>query len=245
MDEISLLQELGLTEAESRAYLALLDTGSTTAGPLIKKTGLHRATAYQILNRLKEKGLASSVIKGKKQCFEPAHPQRLLDVLHERQESLHALLPQLQARLNAGKEKQDIKVYYGIKGIRTVFDRLLEELSPNGAYYDFGVSGLFREKMGTYWDHWQKTKKEQKIKAYVIFNSDVGKQVPQVLKEYVGVARFNPKGFSSLTDTFIYNNTVVLVIWTANPPIAVVIENAQNAKSYKNQFLLMWKNAKK
>ena len=43
----------------------------------------------------------------------------------------------------------------------------------------------------------------------------------------------------------IYKDMVILLIWTAKPPIAVVIKNKDNAESYKNQFKLMWKMAKK
>ena len=88
MAEKEILQELGLSEAEAKVYLALLETGSTLAGQIIKKTGLHRGTTYQILQRLKEKGLVSSIIKGKKQYFEPASPDRLMDVLKERQDKI-------------------------------------------------------------------------------------------------------------------------------------------------------------
>ncbi|MBU2442745.1 MAG: helix-turn-helix domain-containing protein, partial [Nanoarchaeota archaeon] len=66
MAEIDILEDLGLSEAEAKVYLALLETGSTLAGPIIKKTGLHRGTTYQILQRLIEKGLVSYVIKAGK-----------------------------------------------------------------------------------------------------------------------------------------------------------------------------------
>ena len=145
MPELDVLEELGLSEAESKVYLALIETGSTLAGAIIKKTGLHRGTTYQILQRLKEKGLVSSVIKGKKQYFEPASPERLMDVLKERQEKLQEIMPILKAKLEASKEKQEVTVYYGIKGIRSVLDKMLEELSQKGEYYDFGVSGLFKD----------------------------------------------------------------------------------------------------
>ena len=55
MTELEVLEEFGLTEAEAKIYLALLETGSTLAGLIIKKTALHRGTTYQILQRLKEK----------------------------------------------------------------------------------------------------------------------------------------------------------------------------------------------
>ena len=240
----NVLKELGLSEAEAKIYLALLDTGSTLVGPIIKKTGLHRGTTYQILQRLKEKGLVSSIIKGKKQYFEPVDPERLMDVLKEKEENLKKILPDLKTRLNANKEKQEVMVYQGVKGIRSVMDKILEELNPKGEYYDFGVSGLFREVMKEYWDVWQIKKKKYKIESKVIFNQELKKKKPNLLKEYYGELRFHPKEYSSITDTLIYRDTVVLFIWTAKPPIAAVIKNKDNAESYKNQFKLMWKMAK-
>ena len=245
MSEQQVLQELGLSDAEAKVYLALLELGSSLAGPIIKKANLHRGTTYQILQRLKEKGLVSSVIKGKKQYFSAVEPQRLLDVLKQKETNLKQILPGLNAKLKASKEKQEITVYHGVKGIRSVLDKMLEELTPGGEYYDFGVSGLFKEVMGPYWDLWQKRKKKSKIKSKVIFNKDLKKQNPQLLESYFGQARFHPAKFSSLTDTMIYQDTVVLFIWTAKPPIAVVIKNKANAQSYKNQFKLMWKHSLK
>src|SRR3989344_3624431 len=126
MAEIDILEELGLSEAEAKVYLTLIETGTTLAGLIIKKTGLHRGTTYQILQRLKEKGLVSSIIKGKKQYFEPASPDRLMDVLKERQDKLQSVLPALNQKLEASKEKQEVTVYYGVKGIRSAMDKMLE-----------------------------------------------------------------------------------------------------------------------
>lgn len=242
-DEITILEELGLSGAEAKIYLALLELGSTLAGPVIKKTGLHRGTTYQILQRLKEKGLVSSIIKGKKQYFSAVGPERLMDVLKEREEKLSGILPQLKAKQDSSKEKQEVTVYYGQKGIRSVLDKLLEELSSKGEYYDFGVSGLFREVMGSYWDLFQRRKRKLKIKSQVIFTEEVRKS--DLIKNYFGQARFHPREYSSITDTVIYKDTVILFIWTAKPPFAVVIKNNDNALSYQNQFRLMWKWAKK
>ena len=65
------------------------------------------------------------------------------------------------------------------------------------------------------------------------------------IKNYVGEKRFHPQKYRSLTDTIVYKDTVVMLIWAAKPPIAVVIKNRENAEGYKNQFLFMWKNAKR
>lgn len=245
MSEIEILEQLGFSEAESKVYLALIETGSTLAGAVIKKTGLHRGTTYQILQRLKEKGVVSSIIKGRKQYFEAASPERLLDTLKEKENNLKSIIPALKAKILENKEKQEVVVYSGTKGIRSVFDKMLEEIPKGREYYDFGVSGLFKETMPSYWEFWQKQKRKNKIKSFVIFNEKIKESNPELLKSYYGEKRFNPKEFSSFTDTIIYNDTVILFIWTASPPIAVVIKNKDNALSYLNQFKLMWKTAKK
>lgn len=243
MSELEALKELGFSEAEAKVYLALLETGTSLAGPIIKKTGLHRGTTYQILQRLKEKGLVSSIVKGKKQHFSPANPDSLMNSLKEKQEKLISVLPKLKLKIEQSNEKQKVTVYYGIKGVKTAMDNILEDLNPGGKYYDFGVSGLFRQVMGSYWDLWQKKKRQYKIKSFVIFNEEIKKQNRPILKDYYGEYRFHPKKFSSITDTVIYKDKVVLFVWTAKPPIAVVIENKDNAGSYKNQFKFMWKHA--
>lgn len=243
--ETDLLEQLGLSEAESKVYLALLETGPSLAGPIIKKTALHRGTTYQILQRLREKGLVSSVIVGKKQHFQAAAPERFLDALKEKEELLEQMLPALRLKQELSAEQQSVTVYSGAKGIRGVLDAILEELNPRGEYYDFGVSGLLKEVMGPYWYLWQKKKKRYKIKSSVIFNEELRKKDPLLLKEYVGEARFHPSQFASMTDTIIYKDTVVLFIWTAKPPVSIVIRNRQNAQSYLNQFKLLWKHAKR
>ena len=240
MKEQKILQNLGLSEAEAKIYLTVLETGSTLAGPIIKKTGLHRGTTYQILQRLQEKGLISSVIKGKKQHFEAASPKAFLQKIKQQEQELQNILPTLLAK--QPKTKQKVTVYSGKKGIRTVMDNILEELNPHGKYFDFGVSGLFRKVMGPYWDIWQQKKKKYKILSKVIFNEELKDK--QLLKDYYGQARFHQKKYNSLTDTIIYNDTIILFIWTAKPPIAVVIKNKDNAEGYKNQFRLLWKQAK-
>lgn len=247
MNEKDVLEELGLSEAETKVYLALLDAGETLVGPIIKASGLHRGTTYQILQRLKEKGLASSVIKGKKQHFVAADPARLMDALREKERYLEEILPSLNAKIRSSKEKQEVTVYSGARGIRSALEKQLEELTPGGTYYDFGVSGLLAEVMGNSWyvNTWGMKKKENGIKSYVIFDERVRQKKTDAYLGYVGKARYHPKQYTSLTDTMIYRDTVILLIWTAKPPLAVVIKNRDNAQSYKNQFKLMWKMAKK
>ena len=59
------LVNLGLTEGEAKVYTALLGTGSSTVGPIVKASGVASSNIYDILERLIEKGLVSFIIKSK------------------------------------------------------------------------------------------------------------------------------------------------------------------------------------
>ena len=89
------LEQLGLTEAESKVYLALLELGSSQAGKITSKTGIHRRTVYDSIERLIEKGLVSFISQNNIKFFESVDPQQLLEILKEKQDNLKQILPQL------------------------------------------------------------------------------------------------------------------------------------------------------
>lgn len=246
MDEKKLgvaLEKMGLTVNETKAYLALLRTGSTSSGPLVEKTGLHIPRVYDALRGLQHKGLVSYVMKNKKKFFEAASPERFMDLLKEQEKEFEGVLPELRKLERSAELKPEpATVFSGVRGLRTVLDSVLEELEGGGEYVDFGVSGLFRKTMGPYWDIWQRTKKERGIRSRCIFDEKV--KGSEIEMEYYGEARFVPGRFHCPSDTMIFKDKIVVFAWTAEPPTAVVIRDAATANGYKNIFEWMWKNAK-
>src|SRR3972149_2344557 len=111
--DISSLREAGLTEGEIKVYLALLELGASTAGPIIEKSKVSRSIIYQLLDKLMEKGLVSYIVKEKTKHFQAAEPNRLFDYIEERavklqesKKSVEKLLPQLLLRQRAAKESE-------------------------------------------------------------------------------------------------------------------------------------------
>src|SRR3989344_3725804 len=103
--DIKLLLEAGLTEGEVKVYLALLEIGETTTGPLIKKAKVSASKCYDILERLIQKGLVSSSVKANMKYFSAADTKRILDYVKEREQDLAEkrqqlmqLIPELKLR---------------------------------------------------------------------------------------------------------------------------------------------------
>ena len=55
------LEAFGLTEKESRVYLALLELGEAGIGEIAKKSAIKRTTLYDVVENLKKSGLVGSI----------------------------------------------------------------------------------------------------------------------------------------------------------------------------------------
>src|SRR3989344_5672522 len=130
--EKELLMNLGLTDGEAKVYLALAKLGSSTVGPIVKEAKVAYSNIYEILNRLLEKGLISFILKEKTKYFQVTNFSRLYEYLDKKEQkiekeklSLKKLIPDLE-KLQKLQEKQEAEVFIGFNGVRTAYERLLE-----------------------------------------------------------------------------------------------------------------------
>src|SRR5271157_5738232 len=96
--DTSILEELGLTNAQIKVYLALLELGESTGGPILKNTGLQNSVLYMTLDKLVQKGFASYVQRGKRRHYRPADPKTILNFIEERKRRFESILPDLLIR---------------------------------------------------------------------------------------------------------------------------------------------------
>jgi len=79
--DTKIFQEIGLTEGETKVYLALLKLGETTKGSLAKEANVSSSKVYELVDKLEKKGLAGHIIKGKIKHFVAMEPKRILDYM--------------------------------------------------------------------------------------------------------------------------------------------------------------------
>ncbi|MBI1970628.1 hypothetical protein HYS47_02700 [Candidatus Woesearchaeota archaeon] len=240
MADLEKLEKLGLTRNEAIVYKALIEIGETKTGAIVKKTGLHRVIIYDVLESLIKKGLASYVIKENIKYFKAADPSRLLEFLNEKQALAKEIIPQLNILKDEGTSKQSVSVYEGIRGLKSAMNNMLNELSSKDYHYVF-ASGNMADAMGPYYALYQENKRKKKIMTKVIYDTSFRKRI-DVTKITYGKIRFYPLSYFP-TDTWIYKDKVLIVTYTANPPIAILIVSRETANSYKKIFEGFWKNA--
>ncbi|MEN9935807.1 MAG: hypothetical protein RLZZ387_2386 [Chloroflexota bacterium] len=107
MDLIDQLIALGMTEYESKVYLALLGEHPATGYQLSKAAGIPRSMVYEALGRLEARGAALKTNEDKATLYRPVSPDTLLDRFEQetsvRVASLRAGLSPLYTRQDEGR----------------------------------------------------------------------------------------------------------------------------------------------
>ncbi len=227
------LKQAGLTENESKVYLALLDLGPSLAGQISRKTGLHRRTVYDSTEMLIKKGLIGYVIKNNRKLFQAANPERLLEIIQEKKNILEPLIEDLKLKFSSTKEKEETNFYKGKEGLKTVFE---DQLNSKEILI-LGASPKAYETLQFYFKWFDRTRKQKKIKVRIIATDKKIKRIP------LSEIRYLPEKYSNPMAVNIYNDKTAIILW-AIEPLAIVIKNREITRGYKNYFELMWKIAR-
>src|SRR3989339_1914995 len=103
--DTSILEDIGLTGAEIKVFMTLLELGSSSAGKVVEKSGLQNAVVHRAFHSLAEKGLVTYVFNGRIKEYQAIEPKLLIDFIEEKKKKLEKILPELEARTHLAKEK--------------------------------------------------------------------------------------------------------------------------------------------
>ena len=116
-----ILQKMGLSTNEAKVYEALLTLGVTTANKIALEAKIQRRNVYDTIKRLKEKGLCSEYVEENIRKFKAINPQRLLDMLKEKEEALQQTLPKMVEHYEAISKVEETIVYRGMEAIKNLY----------------------------------------------------------------------------------------------------------------------------
>lgn len=230
------LENLGFSPNEIKVYLTLNDHGSNKAGRIAKLAKIDRSSCYNALKSLQEKGLASYVHIGKVKWFQATGPKRLLDYVKEQEEEVKQILPELHTRHKASKIEGQVRLFKGIKGIKTIFLDMARTGKDNVV---FGSEGQFSKRMPEFALQFDRLKKENNMSTRMIIRKG-SRELDRKTSEY----RYFPHAYESSVVTNIYGDKIAILIWTDEPE-GIIIENKAAAKGYRSYFDFMWQHAEK
>lgn len=241
MDEI--LEDLGLTKLEIKIYKMLLNEGSSLAGDISKRTGIHRRNVYDALERLIHKGLVGYIKENNTKKYSISDPQIVHNQLLAKQKEFEKALPEIIKKYNTITEKKETLFFRGKQGLKLIFD---DQIKVGKEILVNATTAKVSDVLKYYFPKYQLLRKQNKIKIRMLFDASYQnnpREVEGILKLPLCEARFLKNFNKSPMSQYIYGDNVALVVWSENP-IAILIRQKEIAEGFRDSFELMWKIAK-
>ena len=244
-----LLQEIGLTEGETKVYFALVKLGLTKSGPLANESGESYFKVYKIIEKLEKKGLVGHVLKGDIKYFQASNPNRILEYIEEKEKSLEdkkkqveKMIPEISNYLSKSGNLSEAAIYDGYKGTTNLFKTMLDEINKGEEYYVIGASyGDVKGLRDFFYKHHIR-RAEKGIKLKMLANLDVKGNIEPTTKKQAEI-KYLPQYLMTKMEIVFYKEKSFIILWTESP-VAFLIKNAEASKSFKQYFDFLWKIAK-
>lgn len=245
-----LLQEIGLTEGETKVYFALVKLGLTKSGPLAKESGVSYSKVYKIIEKLEKKGIVGHVLKGEVKYFQATNPNRIIEYIEEKEKALEdkkkqvaKMIPEILNYLSKSGNSSEAAIYDGFKGAANLFKTMLDELNKGEEYYVIGATyGEVKGLRDFFYKHHLR-RAEKGIRLKMLANSEVKGNIEPTTKKIAEI-KYLPQYLMTKMEIVFYKDKSFIILWTESP-VAFLIKNAEASKSFKQYFDFLWKIAKR
>lgn len=245
---LSLLNDYGLSNNESRVYIGLLKYGHSTVMELSNRIRMNRSTTHLAVNELISKGLVSQTKYGERRILIPESPEKIQLLVESeklnikrKEEGLSVLIDSIYEQIHSAKTSTEFVVKYieGRESVSVLYDSILESKEIR-AYYNFkALTTMFPENGEKFLQAGLKGVKVWDIIAdgdsgSLMWNHKMYSQTENVkfklLPERIDM------GFM---DYLIYENRIAMVYFE-DVPKAILISNPLLSANAKALFDLMW-----
>jgi len=125
-DTLERLVELGFSEYEAKAYVALLKENPATGYQVSKVSSVPRSMVYEVLSKLTARGAAMELRKEGKTQYAPIPPEEFLNQVHRDHEEL---IDSLRDDLMGLGETTDLEYVWNIEGYDNVMAKAREMIA--------------------------------------------------------------------------------------------------------------------
>ena len=244
---LEILEKIGLSKAEIKVYIALVELGSVPSGSIVRETDLRKSTVYESIKRLQNKGLVSYIIKKGMKYFEATHPEKIIDFIQENKRKLNeleskanTLVKELKKGFDTLKPQAEAHVLEGIEGFKAMRRDILR--NARGELLLIGAISRESAVIPGFFKEWNKNRQREKIKLKIL-HKESAKEKDMAKKEFMGKyfdTKFLPKEIESPAVINIYGDRVVKVVWKNNKPLCFLLINKEIADSYRVYFNYLW-----
>jgi len=253
----NILKEYGLDEKEVKIYASLVERGELNAYTLAKITGIHRSTAYAVIERLSSRGFISKIEKGEKTFYSAIEISKIIAKIKEKESLLLSIIPELEKIRQEGISR--VKVFDSKESQKQFNFNLFNQISKGTIKELYilsgGPSSAISEKPKNQEDltsqifmegllkELKKQKSSKKIEYKGIWNEKLKRSKLLNLFSGLGEDRFL-KELPTLATMVIFGEYVTYLFTMNGIPQVIEIQNKLIAEENKAYFSYLWKLAR-
>lgn len=234
------LLKLWFTEKEAELYLTLLEIGESTVLKISKSCTIKRATLYNVLDSLENKGLVRMSLEWSKSSFIAESPEQLERLIEEQERVLQEFLPELQEIYNGSSHSESIKFYRWKKAMYAAYSSLYDSLSATEDYLVFWDIQSWYETEPIFFQEWLKKRKKIVRTGKSIFTDS------EMAQKFL-THQWNLETRVKVLHSKKKFRAIQLVTWkkiflhkTGIPYLVIVIEDPSVVGLYKQMFEFLW-----
>lgn len=235
------LENIGLSNAEIKVYLALLGLGSAKAGEVLKRSGLQNSVVHLTLAKLVEKGLASFVRRGSVRHYLASDPRTIVKFVEEKKQQLEQLLPALSAKQKK-LERQEAQVFEGFAGFKAMLYEFIEDAERGDEYLFFSFYTPLEQDYQEVFKFYENFEQERLERGIVVKGV-----APESVRGRMGKRKFENivfVKFPTLQNLSIFRNRVIMTPWDERQ-ISFLVTSSQLAENYRQYFYSIWRQFRK
>lgn len=246
-DFFRLLRELGLGEAETMTYIALLEIENASIRKLAAATNINRGTTYDALKQLVALGLCSIKQTGKREAYTAESPERVYELIRDKRRDLldvsaaaKTIIPRILARQPRPDGRPIVRYYEGDDGIVSILKDVLQTCSrqDNPIYYAYSSKHI-RQFLYRKFPQFTDRRVAAQIMVKVIATEVDHEPAPFSERKPLS----DSLSGSSMCYSLIYGNKVATISISSNlTPYGVVIEDQGAASMQQLLFEQLWDN---
>lgn len=246
-----LLNPLGINAEMTKIYLALLETGSITAGDLAKRLGMPRPSLYGHLEKLHGVGMvAQSVNASGVKTFTAEPPEKIsllfnqkIEYLNDAREHYSNAVTSLQQQFPTTLLRPKFQLFEGEEGVRHVLkDMLLYRNMQTSALWPMAT--MLKALSPEFFRYFNKERIRNALYTRALWPSN---QVVNVAEHpYLGIGkafqreiRIAPKAIDFSMGYWIYGNKAAFIS-SQKEQFGFIIESAELVAMLLAQFNVLW-----
>ena len=239
-----IFEEIGLSPNEAKIYEVLVTKAEMSVSGISVEGNIHRRNVYDALNRLIEKGLVFQIFQKNENLYRAVHPQKLLEVVKERETKIQRILPALSKQYESQPPKEAAFIYKGLEGYKNYMRDLVRVAEPT---YFLGAKALwFTPNIDKHFlTDFRETFEKKKIPYFTLFDHRVAEKMPSAVSEVGGKSKVLPAKYSTSGVCDIFGDYVVTFSSVdvgnfGEKGSIFVMVNHDLAETYRTWFQLIW-----